>query len=83
MFASELLGLDLDVVLFKFNSVFFTQSGIDVSVKGFVGLSGLGTSSGPSGFTVDLAGIPLSNHHFRRSELGGGTVMHTYISENL
>lgn len=78
MLAGGVLELGLtEATLPKFVISFFVQSDIEVSVKGLVGLSGLGISSGPGGFTVDLAGIPLSNHHFRRSELGGGTVMHT------
>lgn len=76
MLTGGVLKLDLTEAE-PFVTSFFVQSDIDVSVKGLVGLSGLGISSGPGGFTVDLAGIPLSNHHFRRSELGGGTVMRT------
>lgn len=51
----------------------FTQSGSLVGVHGFDGLARFGTCPALGGFTVDLAGMPLSSHHFLLSELAGGS----------
>jgi len=48
------------------------QSGWLLGVHGLDGRSGLGSMPLPGGCSVERAGIPLSSHHLRLSELAGG-----------
>ena len=50
-----------------------TQSGSSVGVYGFDGRLGFGITPCRGGLRADLAGCPLSNHHFLLSELAGGS----------
>lgn len=49
-----------------------TQSGSVVALKGLGALCGLRTYPSAGGLTCERAGMPLSSHHLRLSELAGG-----------